>query len=721
MKKEKITACLFAATLCFSSVISELSLTGQPMVSLSATAAADSDKKTPTEYSLGDVNKDSLINADDASAVLTEYSIVSTGQPGSMSEAQKKAADVNSDELVDADDASAILTYYSYVSTGGSLSLTEFMNTPIVPPVTTAATTTVTSKKTTTKAVTTTAKTTKTSVKTTTKASVTTTTKVPVTTATKAPVTTTTKAPVTTTTKAPVTTTTKAPVTTVISTEAKVSEVRVNRTEFTVNVNEGELAAYVTMLPTSAADVREIWSSSDEEIAIVDNEGWVIGKKEGDCTITVKSVDNPDAFAEITCHVIDTQTVRSIKITRDKFTLKPGYSDLAAYVTMLPTTAFDMREVWSSSNEEIAIVDNEGWVTAKKPGNAIITVQSLSNPAVFANILLTVTEETTTTAPPATIETTTTTTITTTTEIATTTTTATAEINSIKFKESELTLTVGEQKTPEVEITPEAAQNNTLTWISSEESIAKVDENGKITAVGTGSCIITVSSTSNAAVRANLILTVKPVGKVTDIKLSIYDFKLSVGDRAISIVTMYPQDAENKDELWVSSNTDIATVDSYGWIKGISAGECTITVFSADNPAVKAEITVTVVDGDVEDPFVEDFSSIPPGYSDEKHIAFKTPLPANVYGRYVIDYIITDANGNVSTISTPTLIVPEMKSVITKLTADTNEFSAVAYLTNLTTNEHAKLGSYQFKLTPRDAKTETEDIKYAFYILGGIS
>ena len=69
---------------------------------------------------LGDVNNDSLIDADDASMVITEYSLLSVGTPATFTSRQKVAADTNKDGLTDADDATMIITYYSIISTGGT-------------------------------------------------------------------------------------------------------------------------------------------------------------------------------------------------------------------------------------------------------------------------------------------------------------------------------------------------------------------------------------------------------------------------------------------------------------------------------------------------------------------------------------------------------------------------------------------------------------------------
>ena len=72
------------------------------------------------DLSLGNVNYDARIDASDASSVLVEYSLLSTGRVGNFNAEQNKSADVNFDGRIDASDASTILVYYSYVSTSDS-------------------------------------------------------------------------------------------------------------------------------------------------------------------------------------------------------------------------------------------------------------------------------------------------------------------------------------------------------------------------------------------------------------------------------------------------------------------------------------------------------------------------------------------------------------------------------------------------------------------------
>jgi uncharacterized protein YjdB len=514
-----------------------------------------------------------------------------------------------------------------------------------------------------------------------------------------------------------------------------------------VNAGEGALAAYVTMLPDNAVNKAEKWTSSNENIAVVDGEGWVIGVSEGECIITVTSVDNPDVSAQIKVTVKDTRHVKSIKLTRSEVVMETGTAELAARVTMLPETAINKNEIWTSSKPEVATVDNEGWVTALTPGVTVIIVTSEDNPAVFSHVIVSVVEKgaSTTTTPPATTQPTTTTTAqptttTTTTTITSTTTTTTSTsttttttttvpvttttvyvpVQEIVVQNKEIKMTVNSTAKAAIAVLPENATDKSVRWISTDESIATVDENGVITAKKEGKCLIYAISKDNPIASASITVDANNNKTVTEIKLDKYEMTIPVGGTDIAWVTMLPADAENKDELWVSDNTDIATVDKMGWVTGKSVGECKITVYSVDNSSVKAEIKVTVTNGPVEAPKYT-FSQIAPGKSTAKEIAFLTPFPEKADGLFIFDYFITDANGTKRLVTTPVIDSNDINQVITMLTADTNHFTADLFVTNLNTSSRAKIGTYNFTINPRNAETVDESITYAFEYVGGIA
>ena len=107
---------------------------------------------------LGDINGDSVINAVDASEILSEYARVSTNQKAKFTDEQKKCADVDKNGNINAVDASQVLSYYAYKSTSGTMEFEAYLKNP--PVTTTQATTSTTTTTTTTAATTTTAVTT---------------------------------------------------------------------------------------------------------------------------------------------------------------------------------------------------------------------------------------------------------------------------------------------------------------------------------------------------------------------------------------------------------------------------------------------------------------------------------------------------------------------------------------------------------------------------------
>ena len=73
-----------------------------------------------TEFAMGDVNGDKTVDSSDATVILADYALTSTGKESNLTAAQKAAADVDKDGKIDSSDASIILQFYAYVSTGGT-------------------------------------------------------------------------------------------------------------------------------------------------------------------------------------------------------------------------------------------------------------------------------------------------------------------------------------------------------------------------------------------------------------------------------------------------------------------------------------------------------------------------------------------------------------------------------------------------------------------------
>ena len=166
-------------------------------------------------------------------------------------------------------------------------------------------------------------------------------------------------------------------------------------------------------------------------------------------------------------------------------------------------------------------------------------------------------------------------------------------VTGITLNKTSLTLTEGGSETLQATIQPSNATNKTITWSSSNTSVATVDSAGKVTAVKAGTATITATSNNGKKVNCTVTVNAKTVA-VTGITLNKTSVTLNVGGSETLQATIQPSNATNKTVTWSSSNTSVATVDSAGKVTAVKAGTATITATS--NNSKKASCTVTVVE-----------------------------------------------------------------------------------------------------------------------------
>ena len=131
-----------------------------------------------------------------------------------------------------------------------------------------------------------------------------------------------------------------------------------------------------------------------------------------------------------------------------------------------------------------------------------------------------------------------------------------------------------------------------LTWSSSDESVATVDANGKVTAVALGSATITAHSADNKVLG---VCEVAVIQKAESITLDKSEMEIYVGDDPTTLMpTISPVEHTTKLLSWSSSRTSVATVDENGNVKAVSAGTATIQVQALDGTGLTAKCVVTV-------------------------------------------------------------------------------------------------------------------------------
>lgn len=173
----------------------------------------------------------------------------------------------------------------------------------------------------------------------------------------------------------------------------------------------------------------------------------------------------------------------------------------------------------------------------------------------------------------------------------------TVKVTGVELDKKEYTITHGESEsfTLSATVSPEDAKNKTVTFSSSNESVATVDSKGKVTIVGYGSAAIT-ATTQDGNFTSVCAITIKPA-PVTGLEIApdVKTLTLTVTEFYDITATITPNHAANKAVTFSSSKESVATVDAKGRVTAAGvAGVATITVTSVDNGDISKTSTVTV-------------------------------------------------------------------------------------------------------------------------------
>lgn len=212
---------------------------------------------------------------------------------------------------------------------------------------------------------------------------------------------------------------------------------------------------------------------------------------------------------------------------------------------------------WTSSDESVVTVNENGLIRGLKEGTANITV---SAEGYEATSTVTVTK-------------------------------AEYPVTGISLSADTLTLTKGDTEQLTATVEPAQAKQN-VTWATSDVNVAAVDENGMVTAAGAGTAVITATAVNGMTAECTVTVIDSHVA-VTGITISQTSLNLKTGESAKLEAAVAPEDANNKNVAWTSSDSSVVTVDNDGNLNAVHAGTAVITVTSEEG-GFTAECTVTV-------------------------------------------------------------------------------------------------------------------------------
>ena len=164
------------------------------------------------------------------------------------------------------------------------------------------------------------------------------------------------------------------------------------------------------------------------------------------------------------------------------------------------------------------------------------------------------------------------------------TTTQDIAISSISLDKTSLTLTEGESATLAATVKPDNATNKTVSWTSSNSSVATVDASGKVTAVAEGTATITAKA-GDKTTTCSVTVKKKTVA-VSSVSLDKTSLELTVGETATLVATVIPDIATDKTVSWSSSSSSVATVDDSGKVTAVAKGAAIIMAKAGDKTAV---------------------------------------------------------------------------------------------------------------------------------------
>ena len=330
-----------------------------------------------------------------------------------------------------------------------------------------------------------------------------------------------------------------------------VTGVRLNKTSLSFTGTGSSQTLTATVSPSNATNKTITWSSSNTSVATVSN-GVVKAVGFGTATITAKSNNGKTASCSVTVNPIQPTGIKATPETSTLYGLN-GTVKLSANV--MPSNATNKAVTWSSRNTSVATVSSDGTVKAVGYGTTVITAKTVNG--LTSNCTVTVNP---------------------------------IAVTGVSLNKTSLSFTgTGSSQTLTATVSPSNATNKSLTWSSSNTSVATVS-NGVVKAVGFGTATITAKSNNGKTASCSVTVNpIQPTGiKATPETSTLYGLNGTVKLSA----NVMPSNATNKAVTWSSRNTSVATVSSDGTVKAVGYGTAVITATTVNGLTSNCTINV---------------------------------------------------------------------------------------------------------------------------------
>ena len=344
-----------------------------------------------------------------------------------------------------------------------------------------------------------------------------------------------------------------------VKVDIKAKSVSFENSEYNITSAGQKINVNASVLPEKTNNKTLEYKSSNEKIAVVDGEGNVTPIGNGTCQITATTTDGSNLQAKCNVNVdIKPIKVTDIKIRQKSYTIISLNQTPSFRTTITPSNATNKEVKWTSSNENIAVVSENGIVTPVKNGTCKIIATTTDGTNLSASIDITVD----------------------------------FKVTSISFSTKSYTITsVNQTPSFREKISPSNAANKSVKWTSSDENVAKVSTNGVIKPIKNGTCKIIATTTDGTNLSASIDITVDI--KATKITLDKTNINLT-NEKYSDKITAKIEPSEASDKVkYTSSNEKVAKVKEDGTVIAVGKGNCIITATTTDGTNLSAKCNVT--------------------------------------------------------------------------------------------------------------------------------
>ena len=330
---------------------------------------------------------------------------------------------------------------------------------------------------------------------------------------------------------------------------------KVTVSEETLTLTAGKTANLkATIEPEDATAQHVQWISTDSGVATVDSKGHISTHSAGECDIIARAADCTGVSA--VCHLTSIRLISKL-IPEEKNMVIPIGTARKVSITAEPGDATQKTAWLKCAKEGIVSLEENNIIRGIGLGTCRIDVTADDGGPARASFNVTVVEP----------------------------------MTSVTLSDTEITVDKGKSAALTAEGSPETAGYKKFVWSSSNEKIAKV-QNGRVTGVSVGKCEIVCTAADGSGVKAKCTVTV--VHRVQNVRAETGSKKLKTGETYIPKIIVTPNDATSKVLTWSSSDESVCTVDPYGTVRAVGAGECVITFTTVDGSEKSGTIRITV-------------------------------------------------------------------------------------------------------------------------------